>query len=312
VRIAVMGAGGVGGYFGGRLAEAGHQVTFIARGRNLDKIRTDGLRITAPETDTTIGSVGAADDPASAGEADVVLVAVKSWQVPEVAASLKPLLAEHTVVLPLENGVEAPGRLATALGAQHVFGGVCVIISYLAEPGHVHHVGGTPSIQLGPIEPGLPDSIRRTAAELREALTGAGVECTDSPDIHRAMWRKFLLITSYGGVGAVTGQPVGVTRQLTETRELIEEAMNEVSAVARARGVGLDAEDVRSMMRQVDAFAPESTASMQRDLAAGRPSELNDQNGAVVRLGAQSGVDTPVHRFIHTCLLPAENQARGA
>jgi 2-dehydropantoate 2-reductase len=310
MRVAVIGAGGVGGYFAGRLAEAGHHVSVIARGRSVEVLREEGLRIEDPESDTTVTGIDVSDSPDDVGEVDAVIVAVKSWQVPEIAPGLKPLVGDHTVVLPLQNGVEAADQLADGVGEAHVLGGVCMIIAYSVEPGHVRHVGGAVAVELAPLGQ-TTQAMHGTTVDLQEALSSAGVRCDWSDDIRRAIWRKFLLISSYGGVGALSRQPVGVTRTVAETRSLIEDAMHEVVDVGRAHDVALDTDDVATMMKQLDAFSPDSTASLQRDIFDGKPSELDDQSGAVVRLGAAVGVATPIHRSIYSCLLPSERFARG-
>ena len=309
MKIAVVGVGGVGGYFAGRFVAAGHEVTLVARSHSSADLRERGLRVEAPDSDQTVHDFRLVDSPEAADEVDAVLVAVKSWQVPAVASSLKPMIGPRTVVLPVQNGVEAARQLAEAVGDEHVLGGVCMIIAYLVEPGHVRRLGDTVAVELGAIAEA--PSTRGTMQQLRRALEDAGVECSVSPDIHRAIWRKFLLISSYGGVGALSRSPVGVTRVVPETRDLIEDAMREVVAVGRAHGVALDASDVTTMMGQLDAFSDDSTASMQRDIAEGRPSELEDQSGAVVRLGRAVDVSTPIHRSIYSCLVPSERLARG-
>jgi 2-dehydropantoate 2-reductase len=310
LRITVMGAGGLGGFLGARLASIGHQVTFIARGENLKVLRAHGIRLEEPASDVVLDSVLATDDPLAAGPADVVIVGVKSWQVAETAPLLKPLVSDRTVVLAIQNGVEAVDQLAGVLGEHHVLGGACAITSYLVGPGHVYHFGGRPWMTLGRIV-SVPDSIDTVVEQLREALCLAAVQCTCSSDIRRSIWRKFLLITSYGGIGAVTRMPVGVTRSLAQTRQLIEEAMNEVLLVGRRHNVALDEGDVQAMMRQFDELPPDATTSMQRDIAAGRRSELPDLNGAVVRLAAQVDVVPRIHQFIYWLLLPSELRAVG-
>ncbi|MQA87146.1 MAG: 2-dehydropantoate 2-reductase [Streptosporangiales bacterium] len=308
MRIVVVGAGGVGGYFGGRLAAAGHQVTFLARGQNLQTLQCRGtIRLQSPESDEVIGPIHATHRTESVGAVDAVIVAVKAWQVSEIAESLEPLIGSKTVVLSLQNGVEAPRQLAKVVGDKHVLGGVCVVIAYLDGPGHVCFVGRNSAIEMG----SLTGNIGATAHRLRDAFTQAGVRCEISDEINVALWRKLLLISSYGGVGAVARAPVGVTRLVPETRQMIETAMAEVVDVARAHDVPLGPDDIGHMMAQVDAFHSESTASMQRDIAAGRPSELDYQSGAVVRLAEQVGVQAPIHQFIYASLLPAERRARG-
>lgn len=310
MRITIMGAGGLGGFLGARLAGIGHQVTFVARGENLKVMRTYGIRLEEPASDIVLDSISVTDDPLSTGPTDVVIVAVKTWQVAEIAPQLKPLIGDRTVVLAVQNGVEAVDQLAGVLGEQHVLGGACAIASYLAGPGHVYHFGGRPWMTLGPIV-SVPDSIDTVVDALREALCSAGIQCTRSPDIRRLIWQKFLLVTSYGGIGAVTRMPVGVTRSLPQTRRLVEEAMNEVLLVGCAHNVALDEGDVQAMMQQFDELPPDTTTSMQRDIAAARRSELPDLNGAVVRLAAQVNIVPRIHQFIYWSLLPSELHALG-
>lgn len=307
MRIAVFGTGGVGGYFGGRLAQAGEDVVFIARGEHLRALRTHGLRVESLKGDFIVQPAQAAEDPAEVGVVDAVLVGVKAWQVTEAADRLRPLVGPETFVVPLQNGVEAPAELSAVLGSGHVLGGLCSIISFVAGPGHVRHVGAEPSIAFGE-----QDNRRSERAErLRQAFARAEVTVEIPRDIHVAMWEKFLFIASWGGVGAVTRAPVGVVRGLPETREMMEEAMREILHVGQAREVGLSDESMRKGIAFVDGLQPGATASMQRDIMEGRPSELEAQNGAVVRLGRAAGIPTPVHAFIYRSLLPSELRARG-
>jgi len=307
MRIAVFGAGGVGGYFGGRLAQAGQEVIFIARGVHLEAMRRRGLRVDSLKGDFILPSVQATDDPAQVGEVEAVLVAVKAWQVPQAARAMPPLVGERTCVLPLENGVEAPEQLAEALGAPRVLGGLCHISSYIAAPGHIKHVGIEPHVALGEL-----DGRRSERAEqLRLTFEQAGVWAEVPADIQAAMWEKFLFIAAISGVGAVTRAPAGVMRQVPGIRSLLEAAMQEIYALARARGVKLADDIVARTLAFVDGLPPGVTASMQRDILEGRPSELASQNGAVVRMGAQAGAPTPVNAYLYHSLLPQEMRARG-
>ena len=307
MRIAVFGAGGVGGYFGGRLAQAGQEVIFIARGVHLEAMRRRGLRVDSLKGDFILPSVQATDDPAQVGEVEAVLVAVKAWQVPQAARAMPPLVGERTCVLPLENGVEAPEQLAEALGAPRVLGGLCHISSYIAAPGHIKHVGIKPHVALGEL-----DGRRSERAEqLRLTFEQAGVWAEVPADIQAAMWEKFLFIAAISGVGAVTRAPAGVMRQVPGARGLLEAAMQEIYALARARGVKLADDIVARTLAFVDGLPPGVTASMQRDILEGRPSELASQNGAVVRMGAQAGAPTPVNAYLYHSLLPQEMRARG-
>lgn len=307
MRLAIMGSGGVGGYFGARLAEAGQEVTFIARGEHLAEMRRHGLRVSSIEGDLHLPEVKATDDPAKAGAMDAVLVAVKSWQVAEAARAIRPMIGPDTFVVPLENGVEAADILADRLGQAHVLDGLCGILAWREAPGHIRHAGVSPFVRFGE-----RDNRRSKRAErLKAAFDQArGVTAEIPDDIQVAVWSKFLFICAMSGIGSVTRAPIGVTRSLPETRTMIEQILAEIEAVARARGVALPADAVERAMRFIDALPEASTASMQRDIMAGLPSELESQNGAVVRLGREASVATPVNAMIHAALLPQERAAR--
>lgn len=308
MRVAVFGTGGVGGYFGGRLAQAGHEVSFLARGAHLEAIGRDGLRVDSIAGDFVVRPARASDDPAALGPADVVLVAVKAWQVEDVARRMAPLLGPETFVVPLENGVEAADQIAAAVGEDRVLGGLCRILSFVAGPGHIRHTGAAPRVEFGERQGTRTDRVDL----LRDAFAKAqGVSVSTPSDIEAALWEKFLFIAPMSGVGAATRLPVGLWRQVPETRALLEAAMREVLAVARARGVTLRDDVVERTISYVDALPDDATGSMQRDLLEGRPSELEAQNGAIVRLGAAAGVPVPANAFLYAALLPGERRARG-
>jgi 2-dehydropantoate 2-reductase len=308
MRIAIYGTGGVGGYFGGRLAQVGEEVAFIARGEHLRALQRDGLRVESIAGDFHINPVQATDNPADIGPVDVVLVAVKTWQLPEVAEAMGPLVGPETIIVPLLNGVEAPGILAAVHGEEHVAGGLCSLITSIGGPGLIRHEGAPPRIAFGRLD-GRPEA--RLEALLGALSRAQGVTAEIAEDVEAAMWRKFLMITTFSGVGAVTRAPVGVMRSLPETRALLQESLREIYDVALARNVALTPEAMEWAMGFMDALPPTATASMQRDILEGRPSELEAQNGAVVRLGAEAGVETPLNRFIYFSLLPQERKARG-
>ncbi|MBX0326645.1 2-dehydropantoate 2-reductase, partial [Oscillochloris sp. ZM17-4] len=238
---------------------------------------------------------------------DAVIVGVKSWQLPEAARAMRPLIGAGTAVLPLLNGVEAADQLAAALGPGHALGGLCRIIAFIAGPGHIRHTGIEPSVDLGEL-----DGARSPRAEaLRDALTGAGVRATLADDIGVALWEKFMLIVTWGGIGAITRAPIGVWRGMPGTRAMAEQSLREVLALAHARGVPVDEGRVAATLAFIDGVPAAGTASIQRDIMDGRPSELESQSGAVVRLGAESGVPTPLHSVIYASLL-AQVAAGGA
>jgi 2-dehydropantoate 2-reductase len=307
MRIAVFGTGAVGGYFGGRLAQAGEDVVFIARGENLKALRIQGLRVDSLKGDFVLQPVKATDDPAQVGVVDLVLLGVKAWQVTEAAQAIRPMIGSETFVVPLQNGVEAPSQLAAVLGSQHVLGGLAKIISFVVEPGHIRHSGAEPYVAFGELDNRFSERVER----LRQAFVGAGVRVEIPPDIQAALWDKFLFVVSLGGVGAVTRSPIGVLRSIPETRQILEQAMYEIFTVAQARKIALQDDLISKTMVFVDSLPPSGTTSLQRDIMGGKPSELSAWNGAVVRLGQEVGVVTPLHTFIYNSLLPLELRARG-
>lgn len=308
MRIAIFGAGGVGGYFGGRLAQAGEDVVFIARGDHLKAMLKQGLKVDSVKGDFLVKPVQATDDPTQVGIVDVVLVGVKAWQVPDAAEAIRPMIGPDTVALPLQNGLEAPTQLAAVLGNQHVLGGLCGLSTFIMGPGHIRHAGADPWIRFGELDNRPSERVEG----LRQAFDrSSGLTVEIPPDIQVAMWMKFLFITVWSGVGAITRTPLGVWRSLPETRQMAENALQEIISVAQVRDVRLPENAMPTTMNMYDSFPPEITTSMQRDIAQGRPSEVDAQIGAVVRFGKEADVTTPLHKFIYDSLLPMELRARG-
>ena len=306
MKIAVYGAGGVGGYYGAVLARAGYEVSLVARGEHLAAIRQCGLRVLSPNGDFTVHPAAATDDPAEIGEVDAVIVAVKSPHLAAVRDGIAPLLGPDTLVVPLLNGVNAHETLLPAVGRARMAKGLTRIVSEISRPGEIRHVGLEPYVAMAEWDGGTSPRVEA----LVRALIEAGVQAEVPPDIDAALWFKFLMICSIGGVCAACRMPVGPVRTLPETRELLRLAMQEVADVARAHGIALPADAVTRALRIADTLPPEGTSSLQRDLAAGVPSELDDWSGAAVRLGARAGVPTPLQSFIYSALLPREIEAR--
>ena len=322
MRIAVMGTGGVGGYFGGMLARAGHDVTFIARGPHLAAIRHNGLRVgTVHGTFSvkpglpTAARVGpglptaaplATDNPDEVGPVDLVLFCVKTYHTQEAGQAIAPLIGKDTLILSLQNGVDNEGKLAAIYGWDHVLGGVCYIASTITAPGVITQVSGPRSIVFGEMD----GSITPRAQRVQQALVQAGIDTTLSDNIQKALWTKFLFICALSGVASVARATLGEMIAVPEARELLRDTMAEVEAVARARGVALEAGIVDRMMRMAEGFAPESKPSMLVDIERGNRVEIDALNGAVARMGAELGVPTPANRFIYAALKPADERAK--
>lgn len=307
MKIAVVGAGGVGAFFGGCLQRAGHDVALLVTPRHVAPIRDRGLRVTSDDAEFTVHPA-VTTDAREIGPVDAVLVTVKTYQLDAAAGEIGPLVGPETIVVTLQNGVTAAPRLRERLGDGHVVPGLAVIVSFLLEPGHVRQIGGRTAITLGPAPLGVaPAGAPEPAAdprvgELAAALADAGVTAQVSRDIDRDLWRKFMLITGFGGVGTLTHATIGEYRSFAPTRSLLTDALAETRALAVARGVGLTDGDVAAVLAQLDSLPADSTASMQRDLMAGHASELEDQTGTLVRLAEDSGVPVPVHSVIYRVL----------
>ena len=306
MRIAVIGIGGVGGYFGGKLAKAGVDTIFIARGATLDALRKKGLRVDSINGDFTVDKVNATDDPSSVGPVDAILFCTKAWQIPDAAKRAKPMIGPDTVAVPLENGMEAPDQLAAAFGRNHVLGGLCGIVSFIVAPGHIKHAGIDPFVMFGELDNSVTPRVER----LRDTLINAGIKADIPPDIHRSMWSKFLFIAPMSAIGALTRVPVGVWRAIPETRQIAVRALREMTELAAARGASLPDDAVDRTLDRYDAMAPESTSSLQRDMMEGKPSELDAQAGAIVRMARDARVAVPVCDMLYALLAPQEKIAR--
>jgi 2-dehydropantoate 2-reductase len=305
MRVAIYGTGGTGGFFGVKLARSGEDVTFLARGEHLKAIQAHGLCVETPAGEIVIQPAKATDDPRHVAPVDVLLLGVKAWQVEEAARNMQPMVGPATFVVPLQNGVEAPSQLAAVLGAEHVLGGLYGTFSWVVGPGRIRSISAATFIKFGEL-----DNRRSERAErLRQSFDKTSVKADIPADIHKALWEKLLLVTAFGGVGATSGAPFGIIRTMPETRSLLEQCMEDVSAVARARRIQLNDTVVTDTMKYVAANA---TTSLQRDIAEGKPSEIDSWNGSVVRQGRAINVSTLVNQFIYHSLLPQESRARGA
>ena len=308
LKVAVVGAGGAGGYFGVRWAEAGLDVTLIARGAHLEAINSKGLVLHSPLGEAHV-EVPAVGNVSEVGEVDVVVVATKSWQLPSLADVVEPMVGPDTVVFGLQNGVEAADILSAFVPPPRVLDGTCRIISFVEEPGVIRHVGIDPTLTIGERSVGGSTPIESIAEALDKA---PGVTVEIATDIDLALWRKFLFFAPVSGLGSITQAPIGVFRSVPETRSLLVAAVEEVFDLANAKGVGLLSESVEQTLQFIDGLPADGTSSLQRDFRDGVRTELEALSGAVVRQAAVVGTPVPIHTFFYSALLPLELRARGA
>ena len=300
----------MGGLLAGLLARAGSEVAVVARGTQFEVLRKNGIRVDSPLGVFSARVASISDDPALLAPCDAVLVAVKAWQVVEAGARLGPLVATGAAVVPLQNGVEAAEQLSALLGRETVAGGVIKCLAWVDRPGVVKHVGQVPEVIVGERGARATAPSPRLLA-LAAELDRAGVMATVAEDIERAVWEKFLLVEPWGALASAARAPIGVLRSLPVLRDLLLRALEEVVALGRARGVNLAADAAAQTVAFIDTLPPEGTVSMQRDVGAGRPSELEDQVGAVVRLARAAKVPTPIHDVLYAALAAQEASARG-
>jgi 2-dehydropantoate 2-reductase len=299
MRIAMMGSGGVGGYFGGRLAASGCDVTFIARGRHLEAIRSKGLRIDSRDMGgATIFPAKATDDPEEVGVVDYVIVGVKLWDTAATGHAIAPMLGPETTVLSLQNGVDGDEVLAKIVGDERLIGGVAFIASSIGEPGVIRHIGTMQRLVIG--ERGGGSSPR--VEKLHAALVSAGITAEISPDIEKTIWEKFVFLVGLSATTTLSRTTLGPIRSDADGREFLYAVMRETVAVARAKGIALPADYADDRMAFADGLPTDMTSSMHHDLNNGRPLEVAWLSGAVARLGKELGVATPVNHTVFAAL----------
>lgn len=305
MKIAIIGTGGVGGYFGGRLAKAGHEVTFVARGEHLKAMQQKGLQVNSLQGDFMLDNVNATDTIESIGKVDLVMLCQKAWQVKDTAPQLNSLLHESTAVLTLQNGVTVGEELKAFIPANYIVSGLCKIISKIESPGVITHFGVEPTIIFGEQD----NAITKRVKEIQAAFEQAQINSFISRDIQSDLWKKFISIC-ISGLMAITKLSYGGVVAHTSTKQLLIELFTEIYTLALKIGVNLTPDYVEKTVQLMESFPYESTTSMARDIWAGKPSEIEYQNGAVVRLAEKYGVEVPVNRFIYYCILPMEEKAR--
>jgi 2-dehydropantoate 2-reductase len=300
MRVAVIGAGGVGGAFGAALARAGADVTFVARGAHLAAIRRSGLRIEGGRGETTVNPARATDDPATIGPVDFVLFCVKLWDVESAGAQIRSIVGPTTAVIPLQNGIDAPERLIPILGRGAVMGGVAQISATIAEPGLIRQTGDFMRLVFGELEGGKSARGETFLALCKQA----GFDATHSDQIMTELWVKFILLTTNSALTAATRSPIGKLRDDPDIAPLFAMAAAEVAAVGRARGVKLADDAAEKAVAFARAAPPAMMASMAHDLIRGSRIELPWLSGKVVAMGRELGVPTPVQSVLYAVLKP--------
>jgi 2-dehydropantoate 2-reductase len=304
MRIAIVGSGGVGGYFGARLAAAGADVAFIARGAHLNALRTNGLRLESPKGVLHLHRVNATDDPSTIGPVDAALFAVKLYDTEPAAALLPALIGPDTVVVSLQNGVDSVEMLTRAVGRPHVAGGVAYVAAVISEPGTIRHTAMDHLI-FGELDGAKTPRLQA----LLDACLDAGFQATLSERIEADIWSKFVRLSVFSGMTSVTRSPVGPLRDDPDLLAMVQAAILEGMAVAHARGVSLAPRVFDEIMTMLQGLPSQAKSSMLEDLERGKPLELPWLSGAVVRIGRDLDVPTPIHRFIATVLKPHVNGA---
>ena len=299
IKVAVYGAGAVGGYFGGRLAEAGADVSLLARGAHLDTLRKHGLRVKSVRGNFSVG-LPATDDPADVGPCDYILFCVKSFDTEDASARLSPLLKPKTAVVSLQNGVDNEEKVAARVGWDHVMGGVAYIFASIAEPGVIADVGGPAKVLFGEFS----SSTSRRAERLLEAFQKAGVNAELTNNIRGAIWYKFTFILALAGMTAAVRLPIGDIRSTPESWEMFRRILEEACTVAEAEGVALPPDTIERHVRFGEGLEADGYSSLYHDLTHGRRMELEALHGAAVRLGYRHGVPIPMCEAVYATLRP--------
>jgi 2-dehydropantoate 2-reductase len=298
MKIAIIGSGGVGGYFGARLAASGEDITFVARGTHLDAMKKNGLKVLSALGDLHLQKVKATNDTQTVGPVNVVVIAVKLWSTEDAAQSAKPLIGPDTVAVSFQNGVVAVDTLVPILGKAHVMGGVSNIAALIEEPGIIRHNGTMANLFFGELD-GKPSA---RALAFLEACRKAGINSEIVADVHFAIWEKFSRLVTMSAMTTLTRLPIGPIRSDADTRELMMQVMNEVVAVGRAKGARFPANIVEEQMAKIDSYPAGMVASMCGDLRRGNRLELPWLSGTVAKLGRELGIPTPANQFVYAAL----------
>jgi 2-dehydropantoate 2-reductase len=308
MKIAIMGTGGVGGYYGGLLSQKGQEVIFIARGAHLQAIRKKGLQVKSVHGDFLVSPAKATDNPSEVGPVDLILFSTKTYDTDTAAQAIKPMIGQETVVVPLQNGIDTAERIGAYVGKEPMVGGVTWLSAAIEAPGVIGQYSKFQRVVVGELDGKMTGRLKT----IYEALQATGIEVEMSPDILKILWTKFVFISSVSALGSLTRATIGEYRQVPETRDVLIEAIKEVAAVAQAKGVKLDADLLHKTLEFIDNAIPDMKTSLQRDVEAGRTSELESMIGVVPRLGKETGISTPVMRLAYAVLKPGYLKAQGA
>ena len=300
MKIAIMGSGGVGGYYGGRLAAAGNEVTFIARGAHLEALRGAGLQVESALGDFQVNPVAATDDPGTVGETELVVMSIKTYALDAAISAIGPMVGDATAVLPLLNGVDIAQRIGAVVGMERVLGGLCGISSFLAAPGMIQQVSPMEFLKFGE----WSGEATSRAREIGRVLKSAGINAELSGNIEVEVWNKFLFLAAFAGISALTRMPLGPLLEDPDTRALMTQSLEEIAALARASGVVLPDDVVPRTLEFMEGRPGDMKPSLLWDLERGNRLELDALTGAIVRMGTDLGVETPVNKFIYTVLKP--------
>ena len=306
MKILIMGTGGVGGYYGGLLAQHGNDVTFIARGAHLYALRHEGLKVESVHGDFIVSPASAVEDPGEVGHVDLILFCVKTYNTDAAAEAIRPTVGPQTVVMSLQNGIDAAERIGEAIGLEHVVGGVTWLSSAVEAPGVIKQISQFRRIVLGELDGSQSARIQ----SIYEVLRNTGISVEISENIQKVLWTKFVFISAASGLGSLTRLPMGDYRFVPETRGLLSRIMQEVEALAQAQDINLDPDVVQKSLEFTDKAAPHIKPSMQLDVETGHRTELESMIGVIGRKGRKLGVPTPSADFVYASLLPIELKAR--
>ncbi|WP_299243500.1 2-dehydropantoate 2-reductase [uncultured Aquimarina sp.] len=302
----IIGIGGVGGYFGGKIANSGQKTSMIARGKHLGAILKNGLKVKSIDGDFETRPFLVADDIKKVDKADLILICTKSWQVESAAELIKPILKEDTIVIPLQNGADNAEKVMSVIDKKHVVGGLCKIYSKIESPGVISHFGHTPEIIFGELDKSKSNRLQK----VKQVFDKAGFKNKVSEDIQVDIWSKFMFIATVSGLGALTRATIGEMYKHSELNKILRATATEIYQIAIAKGIEMPSAIVDGIMTFISKQPFDATASTQRDIMDGRPSELDNFNGFIVKEGKNLSIETPTNIFIYSCLQPVETKAR--